>query len=349
MSTEELLKKIVSLLETEREFREDFERLLSNELRSHLEDLVVRERLFREDFERQISNEVKNYLDKRLDHYHLRSPVTFGGSDRVAIHTLDGQRLILDMHEPFMAHHIIEHGEWERHIRTVIKTILPVGGVFIDIGANIGVHSLLAASVVGPTGTVIALEPHPHIRSILRENIEINGLHKTIQVHSFAAAAKPNLSVPFQYFPQHPAMSGFRISEDRIADFEGTPETIQVVTTTLDSILGSINFEADLVKIDVEGFEIEVLRGAAEALVKNKDTCFLIEYSSTQVIALHGKDAILEMWEIITNSQLQAFPLTEKLSDMPITWNEFSVFAGDLFLVHPDSKTYELAMSQLKC
>lgn len=255
------------------------------ELIARLEGALAQERMFREDFTRRVAAELRDYVDQRLTQATSRLPLHWPEGGRVFMHTVDGHRLYLDSSEPFMALHLVEHGEWERPVRDLLRRLLRPGDFYVDIGANIGVHALFAAMLVGPEGKVVAVEPHPVIGRLLADNLEINGLLKRVQVIA-AAASDSKGKTSFEYFPQHAAMSGFRVSAERIADFRGTPETIEVPTVTLDSIVAEAGRAPTLVKIDVEGFEHLVLKGAKKVLAGRDDTAFLIEYDRDLVASL---------------------------------------------------------------
>ena len=302
-----------------------------------IEPLLVRERLFREDFERRLLAEFREHVEARMNHYHLRAPIAFDPRATLMIHTIDGQRLILDQHESFMAHHLIEHGEWESQVRALIRKLLPNGGVFLDVGANIGAHSLLAASVVGPTGRVHALEPHPRVRGILEQNVEINGLVGVIDVLGDAIGEAPQEAVPFEYFPEHPAMSGFKVPQKRIEELRGRPQVIDVRVTTIDDVLARFGRKADLIKIDVEGFELAALRGALQTMATADAPAFIVEYGGELMEAVVGRDAPDAMHDIIVGAGYVAYPVTEPFAAKPLDWGERRSFNGDLVLCKPNS------------
>ena len=206
-------------------------------------------------------------------------------------------------------------------------------------------HTLFAASLVEPQrGKYLRLSPIHATRSILRENVEINGLHERVKIIDQAVGASESPSSTFQYFPQHPAMSGFVVSEERIQSFMGTPETIEVSTTTLDALLSPLGDQADLVKIDVEGFELQVLQGATRVLAASPDTAFLIEHSNSLIASVLGGDAVAALWRIINENRLLVFavggPTTHALR-----WETFAAIDGDLVLVHAGSRPHRALLA----
>jgi FkbM family methyltransferase len=305
-----------------------------------IDEMLVRERLFREDFEHRLRERTVNEVVERLAQSRLRSPLTYFPDAKVLIHTVDGQRLILDMRESFMALHLIEHGEWEAPVRDQMRRILPPGGVFVDVGANIGAHSLFAASLVGPTGRIVALEPHPITRDILRENVEINGLVGRVEVVAAAAGAESGQGIDFQYFPRHPAMSGFAIGTERLQDFPGGGETISVAVTTLDELRARNGLRVDLLKIDVEGFELAVLRGAARLLAENDDLAVLIEYDAKLVTSVLGADAKHALEALARNAGFHAFRIENRGPPIRIETPFSREVSGDFLLVRANSPYY---------
>ena len=232
-----------------------------------------------QDIAKYINDAVQRKIDERLDHYFKwKLPIHLSSNNTVFIHTNDGHRLYLDLREPFMALHMLEHGEWETPLRRELAQILTEGNVFIDVGANIGLHSLYASSLVGRNGAVIALEPHPVTFKLLRKNIEINGLLDHVKTLPLAISNQDDETVPFEYFVEHPAMSGLKISKEILDKFEGTLEITNVKTITIDTLVSRHSVKPDLVKIDVEGFEFSVIEGCKNTIDLFPQLVFFIEY-----------------------------------------------------------------------
>jgi FkbM family methyltransferase len=143
---------------------------------------------------------------------------------------------------------------------TLLCRILKAGMVFVDVGANKGDFTLLAATLVGPTGLVHAFEPAPGNVAMLRQSIAANGL-TNIRVHDLAlsdASGEATLYLAGRRSGWHSLIGGL---PDRDAG------TVCVRTRRLDDFdLGSVH----AIKIDVEGAEQMVLEGARETLVRNR-------------------------------------------------------------------------------
>jgi len=150
------------------------------------------------------------------------------------------------------------------------------GMCVFDVGANKGQTTLIFASLVGPAGRVVAIEPAPEEFASLARNVELNHLS---QVRALNAAAADDAGTrPFTY-------SAARPTQGKLADVERTyviPDaaTIAVPAVTLDSLLASEPGPA-LIKIDCEGAAAAVLRGARQILATSHPLIYL---------ELHGPD-----------------------------------------------------------
>jgi len=140
---------------------------------------------------------------------------------------------------------------------TVLRTILRPGDVFVDVGANIGALSLAGSSMVGETGHVYAIEAHPRTVEYLRGNVKFN--------------QACNVSVIHAALGDHDGRAFF--SDRRSDDQNSVSESgIEVPLRMLDQVIPDIPVR--LLKIDVEGFELFVLRGAARLLQKTEMVYF---------------------------------------------------------------------------
>jgi FkbM family methyltransferase len=155
-------------------------------------------------------------------------------------------------------------GAFERTTARALATLLPVAGVAVDVGANIGAHTLPMARRVGAAGRVIALEPTRWAVEGLRRNISLNpDLARVITVHS-AALVAPGESLSDEYYSSWPVSP----AERRHAVHRGVPHSAEgSIALTLDELVAREALtRLDVVKIDVDGRELRVLRGAGSTL-----------------------------------------------------------------------------------
>ena len=169
-----------------------------------------------------------------------------------------GLLLELDVHE-WAQLHLAEHGVTEPETMALLERLLKPGDSCIDVGAHVGFVTLVARQAVGAEGCVIAVEPQPYNCERILRNWEINGF-TNLQLH--VAAAGPNQG--FVKLFQQAATDKSRLSlalpmPDALAlEFEVPMITVGDLITKYG--LASVQ----VLKIDVEGFELGVLEGLAD-------------------------------------------------------------------------------------
>jgi FkbM family methyltransferase len=157
---------------------------------------------------------------------------------------------------------LVRDRAWERHIRDLLAFHLPERGVFVDVGANIGYHTLYIARSL-PSARVLAFEPNPFVRAQLARNAELsNG--DNIQIFGCALGAARGVT-PF--FAQ--ASSDYnrgRSSLQRNQDLGRDVGAIDVECHTLDELVG--DGRVDVIKLDTQGTELAVLAGARQTIAR---------------------------------------------------------------------------------
>lgn len=166
-------------------------------------------------------------------------------------------------------------GAYEAGTVSVLKRFLHHGDLFLDVGAHIGFISCVVARFVGDSGFVYAVEPNPETFRILRENIRINSLENVgaLEVALGAEVGKARI-----YENADKAVA----SLIRPKDFsEDSGE--KIVVTTIDTLIenGIIRIPT-FIKIDVEGFELEVLKGARKLLSSPEAPILCVEFEQNR-------------------------------------------------------------------
>jgi FkbM family methyltransferase len=157
--------------------------------------------------------------------------------------------------------HIGSDGLYEPAETCLIQKILHPNMTFVDIGANIGWYTLLAASKVGSKGRVISFEPEPLNNNLLKQSIALNNFQNVILLQKCLSNCngKTKLFLAGQNFGAH---SIVRQTSTR-------PTNIDVDTQKLDQALTELGISnIDVLKIDVEGAEPIVLEGARQIISK---------------------------------------------------------------------------------
>lgn len=159
-------------------------------------------------------------------------------------------------------------GTWEPETQAALAEHLHVGDVFFDVGAATGFHTLIGARLVGPTGRVVAFEPTRENIATLRHNLNLNS-SENVDVLTVALADKAGTAV---MVPE----STDEVSIVMKLVTNGSADENAVDVTTLDALLdaGRVPIPT-LIKIDVEGVEIEVLKGATELIGAHHPTLLI--------------------------------------------------------------------------
>ena len=184
---------------------------------------------------------------------------------------LCGGQMLLETND-FVAQRIRCEQAFEPAVRAEVVRIASEGVNVIDIGANIGYYSILASRLIGPGHRVFSFEPQASMVRQLRRNIEVNGLHN-VEVFPFAlsdVAATATFQVPLAGFESLGSMrASGRFAVSRVVNVEAH---------RLDDVMTNCgNPRIGLVKMDAEGAELLILRGATELLSSDAKPTLVFE------------------------------------------------------------------------
>lgn len=185
---------------------------------------------------------------------------------------LPGFKMYVRLNDNFIGAVIARDKQYEAHVTRVLGEQLSHGSTFIDVGANIGYFSLLAASIVGPAGRVIAFEPDQANCDLLRASMAANNFEKVIELQPFAVAeARQRL----RFTPPGIDSNGRVVNTAELANGGDTLVTVEAVA--LDELLADID-RVDVIKLDIEGAEARAWRGM-QNLVQRHRPKVLFEFS----------------------------------------------------------------------
>ena len=179
----------------------------------------------------------------------------------VVVRGPDGSHFLVPSLKEPIAFEILIHGNYEADTLKFIKRHLRRGDTFIDVGANIGAFALPASRIVGPTGRVFAVEASARVFPYLESNLRTNGVTNVTAIHGAAGVQDGGELTFFDAPPQKFGM-GSRAPWNEEKGYT-------VAARSIDTVLGESgtgNGRVRLLKIDVEGFELDVLRGATALL-----------------------------------------------------------------------------------
>jgi FkbM family methyltransferase len=211
-----------------------------------------------------------------------RMPAAYMGNGTILAETIHGHLIALPAGDRAITPHIIRDGYFDLGVTQFLERFLRPGMIFVDVGANIGVYALLAARSVGATGRVIAIEALPRLQTILIDNFGMNGFLDRIRLLPFAAADEPGELEFFDFARYDGASTAVAwVAELQQQRYLDTPQRLAVQSKTLSTLLREADVNrADLIKIDVEGFEWEVLQGARDYLAAQQRIALVLEWHS---------------------------------------------------------------------
>ena len=163
--------------------------------------------------------------------------------------------MLYNPHDIFIGRSFDLYAEFSESEVDLFRRIIQPGSVVLDIGANIGAHSVALARIVGPGGVVHAFEPQRILFQTLCANLALNSLPNVLPYHTALGSRPGKAHMPFFDYTSPANFGGVAVD----AFHEG--ETVAI------GVLDRANLpRCDFAKIDVEGFESEVLLGAADTI-----------------------------------------------------------------------------------
>lgn len=177
-----------------------------------------------------------------------------------------------------------------------LKMLLSPGNTFIDVGANIGIYTLAASKIVGETGRVLAFEPSAQSSPLLAKNIALNGL---TNVHTFPVALSQKSGRAWLHRGPNPTLNSF--GKDPAWKEDGE----EVDTEILDQVLRKARIDCvDVIKMDVQGAEELVLRGASNTVTSaHPVVIFEVWPEGAMLLGLSPYGA----WELLDSNGYQFF------------------------------------------
>jgi FkbM family methyltransferase len=172
---------------------------------------------------------------------------------------------------------LLFRGDFEPHVGRLLRRLAVPGGVAVDIGANIGAHTLALAQAVGPQGKVLAFEPNPLTRSALQCNLALNAL-ENVQVFDCALGGGPGV-LPLK-IPKPDSAEYSNLGLSSLVALDTPHDEVIVPVRSLDAVVEQLGLSRlDVVKIDVQGYECQVLAGMRETLARHTPAV-VFEYES---------------------------------------------------------------------
>lgn len=153
--------------------------------------------------------------------------------------------------------------------RRILQMISPAGGTAVDVGASVGLHTLALARAIGPTGKLHAFEAELRLEPFLRRTLHANGLH-SVELRILAVGAEHGEAT------FHVARTIGHSSLYTLGSAEAVREEVKVQLRPLDELIPE-GTKVDVIKIDVEGAELDVIKGAGKTLIRSPDCAIVAE------------------------------------------------------------------------
>ena len=230
--------------------------------------------------------------------------------DHTSLTLLDGMMMFVDTRGNDVAPSLLMRGVWEPEATSLFQRLIRPGDTVLDLGANLGVYTLLAARGVGPGGQVHAFEPNARYADLIGRSLAVNGYMKQVRVHQLALGeveGKAELVFSWAWGGGgHLAVDGTELLP--------TQERQPCRVVALDAMFSDPEFRVDVVKMDIEGAEGRTLRGMWRLLERSPNARVMFEFAPG-LLARHGVGAAemihllselgFRFWEIGARSQLR--------------------------------------------
>lgn len=226
--------------------------------------------------------------------------------------------------DQFISARIKARGSWEPFETSIIVSLLRPGDVFIDIGANIGWHSVVAGLTVGPRGRVYAFEPEGDNADLVERNVAINSLNN---VRLFRCALSETTGT-MKFIK-----SADNMGDHRIASGGGGENAIEVPVDTLDRLVAFHGLDlgrTQIVKIDTQGAELMVFKGAQNTFAGLSERSAIFVEFSPNLLRKHTQDSpegFIRMLEFLSRN---IYVIDRRCRTIhPIRPNELRKFAAE--------------------
>lgn len=217
----------------------------------------------------------------------------------------------------------------------VLRKLLRPGMTAVDVGANVGALALTCARAVGPTGTVFAFEPEPAFADLLAKAFDLNGV-PWIQLRR-AAASSTSGRASFHISPVGGHSSLYPLPKDE----QRRETTIDVEICTLDDAVGESR-TVNLVKMDVEGAELDVFAGMKKIVQKNLDLAIIAEFGRSH---LKNQGVSADDWlDKFRSAGFSVFAINELTGNCrpAITDELLQLDSTNLAMAKPGSRSFEI-------
>lgn len=210
----------------------------------------------------------------------LLGPAIGGAAARREV-AIDGLRLVGSHAGHLYYLRELAEDDRERYLVELMREATPAGGTVVEAGAHIGFVTLQLARSVGPAGRVWTFEPNPEVHATIRENLALNGLAGHVTLVEKAVASEPGRA-------RFHVSGGGETSS--LHDQGMTRREVDVEVTAIDAELPA-DLVADVVKLDIEGGELDALEGMRDLIERSGDALTLFLECNPAALTAAGRSA----------------------------------------------------------
>lgn len=183
--------------------------------------------------------------------------------------SVNGLHMLVDPADEVLARYLLQEGTWEPFETSLFEGSISPGMTVVDIGANIGYYTLIAARLVGDGGRVVAFEPDPHNYALLRRNVVRNGFEDRVTLVPAVVSDHHGHSTLYR---DKGNLGAHSIARANVAG----SDPLSVPCLTLDEALSDVDVSiVDVIKMDVQGAEGLVVAGASRVLAQGALKVFM--------------------------------------------------------------------------
>ncbi len=192
----------------------------------------------------------------------------------ITVARIDPFLLAMPSHDVRLVSYLTFYGTLEKGLTERFRQTVREGMTVVDVGAHIGIYTLLGALLTGPTGRVFSFEPTPATFDILRLNLELNGFDSRVKV--FQSAVSDRQGHTMLKLSQRTGLNSI------FGNIEASAGSTEVDTVKLDDVLRDVG-TIDVMKIDAEGAEPWILKGMHEILANNPNITIFMEFAPSNL------------------------------------------------------------------
>lgn len=212
-------------------------------------------------------------------------------------------------------HRIMKTGAYEPQLAQLVRDLVGPGSHAIDVGANVGFYSVLLANLVGPAGRILAIEPNRQALDLLRSNITSNDADQIVVVQDVAVGAQAAQEASLYLIEDQPEFSSLKPTLHPAGNGQVTSDSVRMLT--IDSLAEQHGISPSFIKIDIEGGELEALKGAQRVLRSAKPSV-LCEIAGAGLMGpSHWSDVVSHMagigYRVVSVEDRSSAPLESEM------------------------------------